>query len=164
MTPHKPTVAVPADAVPPTSEVTPELVALQTAASEAEARAIAAEEREKRALADYQNLVRRSHEDRLRAIKLAGAEFASVLLQPLDNLARAAAQLNDPGLTMVVTQFDQALAQAGLEEIKVMGQKFDVNTMEVVETKNSGEKVIAVVSKGYTLNGEVIQHAQVVLG
>ncbi len=154
MTPQKPSVAVPADAVPPISE---------TVVSEAELRAVAAEEREKRALADYQNLVRRSQEDRLRAIKLAGVEFASVLLQPLDNLARAAAQLKDPGLSMVVAQFDQALAQAGLEEIKVMGQKFDVNTMEVVETKEKSEKVIGVVSKGYTLNGEVIQHAKVVL-
>src|SRR5690349_6238257 len=136
--PQKPTVAVPADSVPPTTQTTPELIALQTKASDAEARAIAAEEREKRALADYQNLVRRSQEDRMRTIKLAGMEFASVLLQPLDNLSRAAAQLKDAGLNMVVGQFEQALAQAGLEEIKGMDQKFDVNTMEVVETKAKG--------------------------
>ena len=164
MTNPKTPSAIPEDVVPTAIDINQEVLDLQAALKAAEAQAAAASEREKRALADYQNLVRRSQEDRARAIKLAGVEFASVLLQPMDHLARAAAQLKDPGLTMVLTQFEQALAQAGLEEIKVMGQKFDVNTMEVVDTKDKGEKVVAVVSKGYTLNGEVIQHAKVVLG
>ena len=145
-------------------ELTQELAAIQAALVAAESRATTAEEREKRALADYQNLVRRSQAERLQVMKLAGVEFASVLLAPLDNLNRAASQLNDPGLNLVISQFNQTLAQVGLEEIKVLGQKFDVNTMEAVETQGGGEKVIGVVTKGYRLNGEVIAHAKVVLG
>ena len=145
-------------------ELGAELGELQTALVTAEAKALAASEREKRALADYQNLIRRSQAERLQVMKLAGAEFASVLLTPLDHLGRAAAQIQDKGLNMVVSQFEAALKQAGLEEIPVMGQKFDVNTMEVVDTKAKGEKVIEIVTKGYKLNGEVIQHAKVVLG
>jgi molecular chaperone GrpE (heat shock protein) len=39
-------------------------------------------EREKRALADYQNLQRRSQEERIAFIKMANKEFCQVLLQP----------------------------------------------------------------------------------
>lgn len=137
---------------------------LQTDLAEARAQVQALAEREKRVLADYQNLIRRSQEDRVKVAKLAGAEFVSVLLQPLDHLSRAATQLKDKGLDMVVSQFWQVLGEMGLKEIPVTGQKFDVTTMEAIERKGEGEKVVAVASKGYTLNGEVIQHAKVVLG
>ena len=151
-------------AVQAMGELGAELAQLQTDLVTARAQILAATEREKRALADYQNLISRSHAERLQVMKLAGAEFASVLLTPLDHLGRAAAQIQDKGLNMVVSQFEAALKQAGLEEIPVMGQKFDVNTMEVVDTKAKGEKVTEIVTKGYKLNGEVIQHAKVVLG
>ncbi len=137
---------------------------LQAELAETQAQIQALAEREKRVLADYQNLIRRSQEERIKVAKLAGAEFVSVLLQPLDHLSRAAAQLKDKGLDMVVNQFWQVLGEVGLKEISVLGQKFDVTTMEAIERKGEGEKVVAVASKGYTLNGEVIQHAKVVLG
>lgn len=129
-----------------------------------EAAVFQAQEREKRILADYQNLVRRSQEDRVRMAKLAASELALAILQPLDHLQLAAEQLQDKGLDMVVTEFWQSLKEQGLEEIPVLGQVFSVETMEVVEKKGQGEKVVAVVSRGYRLNGEVIRHAKVVLG
>lgn len=121
-------------------------------------------EREKRVLADYQNLVRRSQEDRLRMAKLAASELALGILQPLDHLQLAADQLQDKGLNMVVVEFWQALKDQGLEEIAVLGQPFSVETMEVIDKKGEGDKVISVASRGYRLNGEVIRHAKVVLG
>ncbi len=124
-----------------------------------------AKQREQRALADYQNVVRRSVEDKSKLIKLAGRELVSDLLEPLSHLRLAAAQLNDPGLTMVVKQLWQKLDQNGLAEIEVLGLPFDVNTMEATEILAEGPVVvIKVVTPGYTLNGEVIQHAKVVLG
>lgn len=120
-------------------------------------------EREKRALADYQNLQRRSMEERMAFIKMANKDLCQVLLQPLEHLSMAATNIKDRGLNMVVEQFWKELKEFGLEELEVLGQKFDLNTMEVVDKKGDGEKVIEVVRKGYKLNGEVIQHAQVVL-
>lgn len=122
-----------------------------------------AQEREKRALADYQNLKRRSMEERVTFIKMANKDFCQVLLQPLEHLSLAAINIKDQGLNMVVEQFWKELRDFGLEEIEVVGQKFDLNTMEVVDKQGDGEKVIKVVRKGYKLNGEVIQHAQVIL-
>jgi molecular chaperone GrpE len=82
----------------------------------------------------------------------------------LDHLVLAAVQLKDKGLDMVVNELQMTLREQGLEEIQVMGKAFDVATMEVVEKQNKAEKVTAVVSRGYRLNGEVIRHAKVVLG
>jgi molecular chaperone GrpE len=75
----------------------------------------------------------------------------------------AATNIQNQGLDMVIEQFWKELKDFGLEELKVLGQKFDLNTMEVVDKKGEGEKVVEVVRKGYKLNGEVIQHAQVIL-
>jgi molecular chaperone GrpE len=122
-----------------------------------------AQEGERRALADYQNLVRRNQEERLKTIKFANRELMASLLQPLDHLNLAAAQLKDQGLNMVVQQFWQSLELAGLEEIKTLGEKFDPQLMDAVEKGDKGEKVLKEVKKGYRLQGEVIQHAKVIL-
>jgi len=125
---------------------------------------IEARGREQRALADYQNLVRRTREDRSKVAKIAGRDFIESLLEPFEHLSLAAEQLKDPGINMVVTELWQALASQGLQEIEAMGKKFDVNTMEVVERVGDGDIVVKVIRRGYMLNGEVIQHAKVVVG
>lgn len=121
-------------------------------------------DREKRVLADYQNLVRRTQQDRVKFIQLANQDLVTELLQPLEHLELATAQLNDKGLIMALDQLKRTLADFGLEEIKVMGQPFDVATMEVVEGSQPGKLVKQVVRRGYMLNGIVIQHAKVILG
>lgn len=135
-----------------------------------------AQERERRAVADYQNLVRRSAEERLRMAKLAGQDLVETLLEPLSHLSLAAEQLNNPGLNLVVTQLWQRLNEAGLEEIDPLHQEFNVQTMEAVpdqvqagetetklDQKSELGKVSKVVAKGYKLNGEVIRHAKVIV-
>lgn len=128
----------------------------------------AAQEGERRARADYQNLVRRTQEERAMLIKLATKSFVADLLQPLAHLSLAAQQINDQGLNMVIQQLWQVLDNQGLKEINPIGQKFDITTMEVVDKEadvdeNEGE-VIKVVKVGFSLNGEVIEHAKVVMG
>lgn len=135
-----------------------------------------ARERERRAVADYQNLVRRQAEDRLRIAKMASADFVETILEPLTHLDFAAKQMGDQGLNMVVGQLWQKLNEVGLEEIDPSGKEFDVETMEAVpdpdrkvaqedKAKGQGKKptVSKVVSKGYKLNGEVVKHAKVIV-
>jgi molecular chaperone GrpE len=128
-----------------------------------------ARESELRAMADYHNLVRRTQEERVKMAKLAALTFIEKLLQPMDHLFLAKEQLKDPGLNMVYQQFVDALGEEGLEVFDPMGQKFDVNSMEVVsKEKIKDEKqvdmVVKVMSRGYKLHGEVIQHAKVIVG
>ena len=121
--------------------------------------------RANRALADYQNLVRRSQEDRIRIAALAGEDFVSVLLEPLDNLRLAATNLNDSGLNIIIDQFDKALTSRGLTLVAAEpGTEFDVETMEAVEKQGEGNQVKAIVTQGYLLNGQVIRHAKVIVG
>lgn len=120
-------------------------------------------EREKRALADYQNLVKRSQEERLKSIQLANKGLVETLLSPLEHLSLAAKQLDDQGLNMVIRDFWQVLEEAGLEEIYPKGKKFDFEIMEAVDKEGDGEEVVKVVKRGYRLNGQVIQHAKVVV-
>jgi molecular chaperone GrpE len=122
------------------------------------------QEREKRALADYQNLLRRQRQDRLQLIKMTNKDLLLALLQPFDYLQKSAGQLNDQGLDMALGQLQQALSEEGLEEIEVIGKKFDLATMEVVDKRGDGDKVVEAISKAYRLNGEVLVHAKVVIG
>jgi len=128
-----------------------------------------AQEKERRAVADYQNLIRRSQEERLRIAKFAALDFVETILEPLGHLSLAAAQLDDAGLNMVIGQLWGSLNEAGLEQIDPMGEKFTVETMEAVQTEESDTGVSGtegvvkkVIAKGYKLNGEVIRHAKVV--
>lgn len=123
-----------------------------------------AKEKEARAMADYQNLVRRSQQERIQLFKTASKDFVEGILQPLEYLSLAAEQLNDKGLNMVLAQLWNALKQQGLEEIEVLNKPFDIQKMEAVDTEGAGKQVVKIVRKGYTLNGEVIQFAKVVLG
>lgn len=126
-----------------------------------------AQESEKRVLADYQNLLRRTREEKVEWARLANLELVEAMLEPLRNLSLAAKSLNDQGLDMVITQFWQKLNDQGLEEIsadQVLNQPFDVETMEAVERKGEGELVIEVLTPGYKLNDRVITHARVIVG
>ncbi len=140
---------VPTTPMPDTTELSQELAQVQ--------------ERERRALADYQNLVKRTQEERLKTIKFANRELLAALLQPLDHLALASAQLQDKGLDMVTQQFWQVLKLAGLEEIECEGKRFDPLLMEAVEAGDKKETVLKCVKKGYTLHGEVLQPARVIV-
>lgn len=130
----------------------------------------AVQDAERRARADYQNLVRRTQDERAMLVKLATKSFVSDLLQPLSHLTLAANQIKDKGLDMVISQLWQTLEQQGLKEINPVGQPFDVHTMDAVDKEgdvsvdDEGVVVTKVVKSGYSLNGEVIEHAKVVVG
>ena len=124
------------------------------------------EEKYKRALADYRNLEFRVKEDKVQMAKFANRWLIEDLLEPLDFMDTATQHISDPGLKMVIDKFHQVLNAHGLEEIKIkVGDEFDEQTMEVVDTKPGDDgKVLEIKRKGYQLNGGVIQHARVVVG
>ncbi len=118
----------------------------------------------KRALADYQNLVKRIESDKAEIIKLASLNIVNKLLPTLDVLEKAAAHSQDAGVNMAVKQFSQVLAEEGLEEIApAVGDKFDPNLHECVETISgeSVESIAEVTRKGYKINGFILRSAQV---
>lgn len=121
-----------------------------------------------RAQADYQNLLRRTREERSQLIKMASKQLVSDILEPLEHLSMVAEKSDDKVLPVVLQQLWSKLEENGLQEIVCMGQPFDLQKMEVIDQKDEASEedavVVSVAKRGYTLNGEVIQHAKVVLG
>ncbi len=120
-------------------------------------------EREKRVLADYQNLVKRNQEERVKFLQLANQSLVETMLSPLEHLSLAAEQIDNQGLNMVIRDFWQVLEEAGVEEIYPKGEKFNLETMEAVEKEGNGQTVVKVVKRGYRVYGLVIQHAKVIV-
>ncbi|MBP7768688.1 nucleotide exchange factor GrpE [Candidatus Woesebacteria bacterium] len=121
-----------------------------------------------RAQADYQNLQRRNREEFSTMAKLATSGLVGDMLEPLEHLSMTAEQVKSPVLDMVINQLWAVLKTHGIQEIEVLGQPYDVALMEVVDiiddaTESDGV-IVKVIKRGYTLNGQVLQHAKVVIG
>lgn len=127
------------------------------------------EEKYKRALADYQNLLKRHEREREDYIKYANEQILMEFIAVYDHLKMSLSHVDeetkeDPwvkGIGHVISQFKDLLKSSGVEEIKTEGEKFDHHTMEAV--KGGGKKVKKEIKAGYRLKGKVIIPAQVVL-
>lgn len=129
------------------------------------------ENKYKRALADYQNLLKNSAREKQDFAQFANEQFLHEILPVYNNLKLAynhAQNTSDKtstniveGIKYVIKQFKDILEKAGVEEIETKGKKFDHNTMEAVEGK--GDKVRKEVAPGYKLRGKMIIPAKVIL-
>lgn len=136
--------------------------------AELEAQIAQAKDSALRAQADYQNLQRRSREEKAHVTKFATKALVEDMLEPLEHLSMTAEQLKNPILDMVLQKLWSVLEDHGLQELKVLGKPYDVLEMEVVDlvdgaTESDGV-VVKIVKRGYSINGAIIQHAKVVIG
>lgn len=123
------------------------------------------ENRLKRALADYANLEKRIVREKEAFVKFANARLLDKLFLVLDDLERCQKHLKNKGLSLANDQFKEVLASEGVKEMKVLGRKFDPETMDATEmTAGPKNKVVEVVLKGYYLNDKVLRPAKVKVG
>lgn len=123
------------------------------------------EEKLKRALADYHNLLRRTTEEKSQIRQEANRQLMIDILPTLDTLGRAIDHQADPVLSMVLTELQKALTKHGLERIWTRNKPFDHNTMEAIGTDNGPKDIVIKEEQpGYELNGTVIRHAFVIVG
>ncbi len=123
----------------------------------------------KRALADYQNLLKQTAKEKEEFIKYAISDFMYDILPVYDHLKLSLSGLSAAeaknawaeGVKYVLKQFKDVLSTRGIEEIKTEDQKFDHNTMEAID--GSGEKVKQEIMPGYKLHGKVIRPAKVIV-
>lgn len=95
-------------------------------------------------------------------------DYQRVVQQSWNQTAQRAGQLVDAlltGYTMSLRRVERALAQFHLEPIPAVGQPFDPELMEVVETVSDSGKPAGEVTeelrRGYLWNGRVFRYAQV---
>lgn len=104
------------------------------------------------------------------------AQFIAGLLPVLDNLQRAteaaeggsSPEVIAAGIRQTASSFDNALAAAGVEPIDAVGQTFDPELHEAVETvevapEDEG-KVIAQYTRGYKIGDRLLRPARVKVG
>jgi molecular chaperone GrpE len=121
----------------------------------------------KRALADYQNLLRRVENDKKEFIKLANVNLIARLLPSLDIMELSAAHSQDIGVQMAARQFHQALVEEGLQIIEpAVDSAFDPKQHECSETidlpEGKTENTISeLVLKGYKIGDYVLRPARV---
>lgn len=121
----------------------------------------------KRSLADYQNLQRRTMEEKREWIKVANKELILKLLPVLDTLILAGKHIEDKGLQLSIDQFLKLLEDEGVRRIEAIGKDFDPQTMEAVSTKNDKKmagKVVEEMRAGYVFGDTVLRAAQVIVG
>ncbi|MFY7917576.1 MAG: nucleotide exchange factor GrpE [Rubrivivax sp.] len=138
----------------------------------------AAEERERalRTAAEMENLRRRTELDVEKAHKFALEKFANELLPVLDNLERAielADKENEAlkpmieGVELTLKSMQSGVAKFGLVALDPINQPFDPNAPQAMSMVPSADvapnTVIAVMQKGYDLNGRVIRPAMVMI-
>lgn len=126
-----------------------------------------------RALADYQNLQRRSAKEVLEARGRGTAEFIKSLLPVLDTMDKAMEQLNNAdidkkvkdGLELFAIQLSDLLESAGLKEIPAVDNKFDPNFHEALckrtDENKEDEIILTEFNRGYTFKGQVLRPSQV---
>lgn len=137
-----------------------------------EGRVASLEDLLKRAVADYQNLEKRVHEDSMSVVNRSRAELLKKMVPVLDHLEAALNGADEEdrqsgwlkGVELAVKELNQVLSSEGLGRIEADGQ-FDPSLHEAVDTmEGENNKILKVVGKGYTLDGRVIRPAAVVVG
>lgn len=160
-------------------EVLPEEAPVEELKAELEsalAAAAASKESELRAQAEMQNIRRRAERDVENAHKFALEKMAGELLTVVDNLERAlqAAGAADEsskalreGVEMTLDGFVKTLGKFKIEQIDPEGTPFDPQqhqAMSMIENPDvEPNTVVAVLQKGYSLNGRLIRPAMVMV-
>ncbi|QQG41968.1 MAG: nucleotide exchange factor GrpE [Candidatus Woesebacteria bacterium] len=118
-----------------------------------------------RTLADYDNLKRRTEEEKISWTKFSSLSIISRLLPILDMLEKGQEHLKDSGLAIAILEFKKVFIEEGLEEVNPkIGSEFDENTQEVVEVVDGkvDNMISEVVVTGWKFkDGNVVRHAKV---
>ena len=147
------------------------IAALEEKVGKCVAETVSAKNVAMRLQADFDNYRKRNAALSEEMKSLGKAMVIEKMLTVLDNCDLARKYLTDEaaltGFNMMERQILDALESFGLKEIEAEGKEFDAAYMSAVErekAEGSEGKVLAVLAKGYTLNGKVLRPASVKVG
>ncbi|KLI55802.1 nucleotide exchange factor GrpE [Brachyspira hyodysenteriae] len=130
------------------------------------------------AMAEAENIRKRTAKEKADSIKRANKGLLLSLLTFMDNFERAlkAGEQDSnvqgseyyKGIELIHKQFIDFMYDNGVSEIESLGEEFDPNVHEaltMIEVPDiDKEKVVEVYAKGYKLNDELLRTAKVVVG
>jgi molecular chaperone GrpE len=128
-----------------------------------------------RALAEVDNVKRRTQRERDDYVRYANESLVRELLPVLDNFDRAleaaratreAAKVVE-GITLIQRELLRVLERVGVTRFSALGERFDPNRHEATGRTVSGDQppdtIVAELAPGYMLNGRLVRPAQVVV-
>ncbi len=141
------------------------------------ARAEAAEAKDQvlRVQAEMQNVRRRAEQDVEKAHKFAVEKFANEMLTVVDNLERGLAAAPEEeatkaireGMEMTLSGLISSLERFKVEQVNPEGEPFNPELHQAMTMVENAElapnTVMAVMQKGYTLNGRLLRPAMVMV-
>ena len=128
-----------------------------------------------RALAEVDNVKRRTQREREEYVRYANESLVRELLPAIDNFDRAleaaratgeAAQVVE-GVALIQRELLKVLERVGVTRYSALGERFDPNRHEatgrLVSASHPPDTVVVEMAPGYMLNGRVLRHAQVLV-
>lgn len=128
-----------------------------------------------RKAAEFDNFKRRNENEQIQLIANANADLITEMLPVFDDLQRSiqAAQEKENfsgllnGVELITKNFLKVLEKRGVEAIKSIGEEFNPEhheaLMQIESDKHSSGVVVEEHLKGYTMNGKVLRHSQVLV-
>ena len=126
-----------------------------------------------RAHAEFENAKRRMEKDKVDFLKYANESFVVDLLPIIDSLDISEKHIKEAkdfkavqeGVDMIHLQIQKFLKDIGVERIKTVGEKFDPNLQEAIETVDAKDKEDGIITEelkpGYKFNGRLLRPASV---
>ena len=128
-----------------------------------------------RSQADFDNYKKRSTREKEEAIKYANSSLLEKLIAIIDNFELGLSAAREEGekspiysgMSMVLKQLTDFLAENGLQPIDAAGQKFDPNLHEAIAHEASSEvpegTVLRQTRRGYRLKDRLLRPSSVVV-
>lgn len=118
-----------------------------------------------RALADYQNLERRTQEQIRNIYKSANKELLLKIIDILDQMEQANIFIEHDGLKLIIANVKKILSSEKVTPIEVINKSYDPHTAECIEVVNGEQdnQVVREVRKGYKLHDTLLRPSRVVV-
>ena len=129
-----------------------------------------------RALADYENLSKRTKSERIRLLKSANEDLIKKFLELADSFEKGKASFSEStvnldvvkdGFNAIESQFFTILKNEGIERIACLGEKFDPSLHEVILVKSDSsveeDTILTEVQAGYRMYSVLLRPSKVII-
>lgn len=160
-----------------TTAATPDEATADDKLAAAEAQIAELKDKYLRQVAEFDNYRKRTLKEKTELILNGGEKVLSALLPVLDDLERAADNMEKSddiavlreGVALIIDKLGKTLAAQGLKKMETEGKEFDTDFHEAIALIPATEEaqknhIVDCVQAGYLLNEKVIRHAKVVVG
>lgn len=118
-----------------------------------------------RALADYQNIERRSREEKNEVRLYASEIILGRLLPVVDTFTKVKAHVKDMGFDLAYKELLAVLEEQGVKRIEVIGKEFNPHEMECIEVIEGDDNIVMEeLLPGYRFYEKILRVAQVKVG